>query len=115
MSSNQAQAAAPAQVAQLNPAIGVALLAGRVGNARKINGTNGSYWLTLVTMAAPDEFSSPSTVELRSKQKLGDRDDIWRGKVRISGFRRSYKTTDQETGEQRAVQTADIRLEVISE
>lgn len=113
MTPQTAQAAAPAQA--IGSSIGVALLTGRLGTARRITGQNGGYVLTLVTMAAPDEFSSPSTVEVRSKAKLGERDEIWRGKVRISGYRRSYKTTDPETGEQRAVQTADIRLEVISE
>jgi hypothetical protein len=115
MTSQTAHAAAPAQVPTIAPAIGVALIAGRIGNARRITGQNGTSWLTLVTMAAPDEFTSPSTVELRSKGKLGERDEVWRGKVRITGFRRSYKTTDQQTGEQLTVQTADTRLDVISE
>lgn len=106
-----AQPAAPGAPAQSG--IGLALIAGRIELTTRKSGQNGVYFLTLVKMAAPDEYTSPSTVEVLSREKLGERGETWRGKVRISGYPRSYKTTDQDTGEVVQNRTANVRLEVV--
>ena len=89
------------------------LIAGRIAHKRRISTQSGPLHLTLVTMPAPDAYSSPTTVELRSKTPLGDSGEEVRIKCRVGGRARSYKATDPETGEIRPVRTADISLEVI--
>lgn len=95
-----------------------ALVAGKiVSKARSFKTQDGRIFLTLLKLAAPDEFTSPGTIELRSRAQLGEVGDIWRGKVRITGFGRSFasKRTDPETGEVETTQvrTAENRLDVI--
>lgn len=89
------------------------LIAGRIAHKRRIATQNGPLILTLVTMPALDAYSSPSTVEVRSKSPIGDTGEEVRVKCRIGGRARSYKGTDPETGEMKPVRTADISLEAI--
>lgn len=95
------------------PAVAQTVIAGRIAHKRRISTQNGPLHLTLVTMPAPDAYSAPATVELRSRAALGDVGEELRTKCRISGRARSYKGTDPETGEVRPVRTAEISLEVI--
>ncbi len=90
-----------------------ARLAGRIVVRRRISTKNGPMVVTIVKLPAPDEFTSPQTVELRSSRSLGEPGDDWRGVVAIGGYGRSYKQADPETGESRVVQTADNSLTVI--
>jgi hypothetical protein len=69
--------------------------------------------ITILKLPAADEYSAPETVELVSRQKLGERGDEVRCKVQIGGYGRSYQATDPETGEKTTVQTADNTLTVI--
>jgi hypothetical protein len=78
-----------------------------------MNTNAGPLHLTIVKLPAPDEYTSPGTVELRSRQALGDVGSEVDVKVRLGGYPRSYKITDPETGEQRPVATADNHLTVI--
>lgn len=75
----------------------------------------GQSFLHLVIMPAPDAYSSPSTVEVIAKSRLGEKDQDIRILCRIAGFKRSYKTTDSETGEQRTQMTADNKLYAIED
>lgn len=107
-----------AQVASGTPSTagitkGVALLSGRIFNVRRITGRDGGTFVTIIKLPAPDEFSSPATIEVRSRERLGQQGDDVHIKVRIGGYGRSYKATDPETGEQRVVQTADNSLTVV--
>lgn len=94
-------------------AAGVAKLSGRVFNVRRISGREGPVFITIIRLPAADAFSSPATVELRSKDRIGQAGDDVNVSVRIGGYGRSYKATDPETGEQRVVQTADNSLTVV--
>jgi hypothetical protein len=91
----------------------VAAVKGRVFAARRIQTKNGPQVITILKLAAPDEYSSPQTIELRSAQRLADNGQDWSGRVRIGGYGRQYQATDPETGEKRTVQTADNSLTVI--
>lgn len=67
----------------------------------------------LLKTPAPDQFSSPGTLEVQAGASLGDVGDDVRVKVRISGYGRSYGITDPETGERVQRQTAEMRLTVV--
>jgi hypothetical protein len=92
---------------------GVAFINGKITGKRSISTQGGRLWLTLVRMPSADEFSSGSSVELRSSQSLGDVGELVKVKVQIGGYPRAYNTTDKDTGEVRNVRTADIRLSVV--
>jgi hypothetical protein len=115
MSQAAANVAPLAPVAGAQVPNGIAFITGRVERSTRRTGKDGTYFLTLIKMPAPDEFSSPSTVEVSSQQQVGARGDSVRVKVRVFGFPRSYSTKpnrDNPDGE--LVYTADNRLEVIA-
>jgi len=91
-----------------------ALCAGRIASKRRYRNRQGqTVYLTVLKLAAVDEFTSPETIEVRSGQPLGEVGDTWRGKVRLGGYARSYNTDDPQTGEKITVQTADNNLTVV--
>lgn len=89
--------------------IGHAVIVGRLHQIRRI----GKLYEHLVVVPAPDPYSSPATVPVLCELRLGEVGADIRVTVRVAGYRRSYKSTDQETGEQRTVMTADAKLYVI--
>lgn len=109
-------AQALAEVPQVGKSVkmGESVIRGRVVAATRPQG-KGAYWVTLLVQPAPDPYSAPSTNEVLSRNRLGDRDEEVTVRVRIGGYRRSYKATDRETGEVRTVQTADNKLFAIED
>lgn len=93
---------------------GEALISGRIVSVRAINTQNGRQWLTLVKLPAPDEFTSPQTLEVRSKDKPGAPGEDLHCKVRLGGWPRSYEAKDRDTGELTTVRTAEVRLEIVA-
>lgn len=93
---------------------GEVALVGRIAGKRRIPTQAGHLWLTLVKLPAPDEFTSPQTVEIRSTDSLGDIGQDIKVKARVGGFPRAYNVTDKDTGEVRNVRTADIRLDLVA-
>ena len=89
--------------------LGHVVLRGRLVSARRPS-QNGQYWTHLMVLPAPDPYSSPSTVEILATRRLGERDEDVEVECRVGGYKRSYKSTDRETGEVRQVQTADVKL-----
>jgi len=113
MSSAQPQSDAPVQQIPSKGrslAIGEAVLQGRVSLVRRMTIGGKPSMIHLVILPAPDQYSSPATVEVMASKRLGDVDEDIRVRVRIGGFRRTYKATDKETGEISSVQTADVKL-----
>jgi hypothetical protein len=95
---------------------GHAFLKGRIANRRRMNGADGTYWLSVVKLPAKDEFSHPGTVEVMSRHPIGEVGDDWSGTVEITGYPRSFNSKpDPETGEIRRINSADIRLRVLEE
>lgn len=73
---------------------------------------NKSY--TRVICPAPDLYSKPSVVEIRSSVRIGARDDEVDITVRLSGYtRKPYRVTDQGTGEQSTITPVDHTLDLI--
>lgn len=114
MSASAAVADLPASAKSPALKVGEAVIRGKLVGAKRPQG-NSQWWENLLVMPAPDPYSSPATVSVLSSQRLGDRDDDITVRVRIGGYRRSYKATDRETGEIRNVQTADVKLYAIED
>jgi hypothetical protein len=113
MSSIPAPASFPS--AAPSPAMkpGQVLVIGRLASCKRPAGSQ--WFINLVTMPAPDAYSSPSTVEILSKNRLGDPEQDVRILCRLGGFKRQYKATDRETGEIRTVQTSDNKLYAVED
>jgi hypothetical protein len=103
-----AQDQAPVAVAGKALAMGHVLVEGRLVQIRRVGESGFAH---LITMAAPDKYTSPQTVEVLAKNPLAREKDVEVTAVcRIGGYRRSYKKTDEETGTVRTIHTADVRL-----
>lgn len=76
---------------------GQVVLSGRINFVRVVNGAEKSF-LTLMTLPAPDSYSSPSTVEVRSLERFGAVGDEVVIRCRLLGFKRSFQRKDPETG-----------------
>lgn len=93
-------------------ALGEAVLQGRLSLVRKAGNVGFSH---LIILPAPDQYSSPATVEVIAKTRLGSPEDDIRVRVRIGGYRRTYEQRDKDTGEITKVTTADNRLFAVEE
>jgi len=106
---------AQAQVSQIqkpNALINQAFMQGKIAGKRRIKTQEGVLHLTLVRLAAKDEFSHPSTVELRSYDSLGELEDTITVKVQLGGMPNNYesKSTDED-GNEKKVQVRSARNE----
>ena len=91
--------------------VGEVIIKGRCTSAKRL----GTLFAHLVVLPAPDPYSSPATVEVLAKTRQADSEQDVTLHCRIGGYRRSYKTTDRQTGEERQVLTADNKLFVIED
>ena len=87
----------------------VVQVAGRIEAASKYQDTVS----TLIKTPAPDSYSHPATIEVRSKARLGSVGEEVVASCRLSGVPRRFNRTDKSTGEITAVRTADMYLHVI--
>lgn len=86
-----------------------AIVAGKISDVRR----HENVFYTTVLCPAADEFSSPSVVEIRSKDRIGQREDLCRVKVKVGGFLgRPFMTVDKDTGERRQVRQCRITLDL---
>lgn len=86
--------------------MGESFLTGRLLKVTRKN----DLFIHLMVLPAPDAYTSPSTVEILAKKRIGQPQDDVSCRVRITGYRRTYNHTNRETGETQQVQTADVRL-----
>lgn len=68
---------------------------------------------TLLTCPAPDEYSKPQIIEVRSAQPLGDRDEVVTIQATVGGYPNNFEMTDRDTGEKRRIQSARITLDAV--
>ncbi len=86
------------------------LVQGRIDAQRRHEKT--SY--TRILTPAPDAYSRPQTVEVRSKQKLGDLGEEIRVTATLGGYaRKPYRYTDKDTGETATVTPVDMTLDAV--
>jgi hypothetical protein len=86
------------------------LVVGKIQSHRRYDSV--SY--TRIVMPAADAYSRPETVEVRSKSRLGEKDEEVKVTCRLGGFtRKAYQAKDKETGEIQSIIPVDITLDVI--
>lgn len=113
---SQAQAGTVAPATPEKPAaLAVALIRGRVeSKARSYKDRNGGkVYATLLRLPNPDEFTTLGTVEVNSREPLGEVGDTWAGKVRISGSVRPFSYTDRASGEIKSGTDVTVRLTAV--
>lgn len=69
---------------------------------------------TRVVTPAPDPYSRPQTVEIRSKGQLGAKGEEVTILAQLGGFtRKQFRSTDKDTGEVTMVTPVDLTLDAI--
>lgn len=69
---------------------------------------------TRVITPAPDPYSRPQTVEIRSKAQLGQRGEEVTVLAQLGGYtRKPFRSTDKDTGETTMVTPVDLTLDAI--
>lgn len=83
------------------------------GKIDAIRRFDGKTYTRLIT-PAPDAYSRPQVVEVRSGQRLGAREDEVTVLCKLGGFtRKAFRATDKETGEQTMVTPVDLTLDAV--
>lgn len=95
--------------------VGEVHLTGRITFRRKVKTQEGSIWLSILKLPAIDQFSHPDTVEVRSREALGEIGADWSGRVRVGGFPRSYDSKPDADGVIHVVKTAQVNLTAVEE
>jgi len=86
------------------------MLRGKIDAQRR----HGQVRYTRILTPAPDAYSRPQTIEVRSKAQLGTTGDEVTVLAKVGGYtRRPFRTTDKETGEQTMVTPVDMTLDAI--
>ena len=86
------------------------LVVGRIDAVRRHEKTT----YTRVTTPAPDLYSRPQTVEIRSKQRLGQPGDEVAQLATLGGYaRKPFPSTDKQTGETTMVTPIDMTLDAV--
>ena len=69
---------------------------------------------TRIVTPAPDPYSRPQTVEIRSKSQLGAKGEEVTVLAQLGGFtRKPFRSTDKESGEITLVTPVDLTLDAI--
>lgn len=86
------------------------LIRGRIEKSRLYEGKRYSQIIT----PAPDAYSRPQIVEVRSKSRLGETGDEVTVMCTLGGFsRKPYKVTDKSSGEVVTVTPVDHTLDAV--
>lgn len=88
-------------------------VSGRLGDRRKFKTKDGVRWFQLLLTPAPDPYSMPQVVELKSIQALGNEGDDWSGVVRLCGYPNTFSTKPDSDGVVAQIKSAYNILEVI--
>jgi hypothetical protein len=101
MTSAAAGLSAPASSGNPSRPTLTALVVGRIaGKPRQYKDREGARWFaTIVKCPAPDPYSNPSSVEVNSREPLGDVDTDVSLLVRLSGTVRTFRYQERDTGE----------------
>ncbi len=69
---------------------------------------------TRIVTPAPDPYSRPQTIEVRSKGQLGGKGEEVTVVAQLGGFtRKPYRSTDKDTGEVTMVTPVDLTLDAV--
>lgn len=89
----------------------VATLSGKIDAVKAVDK---GFYTHLVT-PAPDAYSHPQVLEIRSKKRLGQIGEEIRVGVNIGGFRRKFQYDDKNTGEEKKGESVRISLDAIED
>ncbi len=99
-----------AAIAKLKPM--QALMRGRVEESRR----HGAVTYTRVITPAADAYSRPQLLEIRSKNRLGQKGEEITCVVQLGGFtRKAFRATDKETGETSMVTPVDHTVDAVED
>lgn len=86
------------------------LVKGRIDAVRRYEKTT----YTRIISPAPDPYSRPQTVEIRSKQRLGQTGEEIAVHAVLGGYtRKAFRSTDKETGETTLTVPVDLTLDAV--
>jgi hypothetical protein len=98
----------PASINPLPPM--QAQVIGKIEAVRRYGGKN----YARVICPAPDLYSKPSVLEIRSTGRLGQRDDEVNVVGRLGGYvRKPYSVKDKETGEISTIIPVDMTMDLV--
>ncbi len=98
----------PTQGTKINPM--QVVIKGRIDASRRHEQTR----YTRILTPAPDAYSRPQTVEVRSRGALGQKGDDVTVLATLGGYtRKPFRSTDKETGEQVMVTPVDLTLDAV--
>ncbi|MBC8950722.1 DNA-binding protein G5P [Xenorhabdus sp. TS4] len=84
------------------------------GKVIRINSSNDGYVFTTIILPAPDPYSKPPVVKVRSRRKLASIDsEVTELVCRISGFERSFKYHDKQTGQPSVGYNVEMFLDLV--
>ncbi|EER61082.1 hypothetical protein AcdelDRAFT_1339 [Acidovorax delafieldii 2AN] len=105
-----APATSPTQGAARTPAFMQVTIKGRVDARRRHDKTT----YTRIVTPAPDPYSRPQTVEVRSKGALGQVGDEIVVQALLGGYtRKPFRSMDKDTGETLMVTPVDLTLDAV--
>lgn len=82
---------------------------GRIEEVQRYDGT----YNTRIICPAADEFGQPQNVKVRSKSRIGSKDEMVTVVARLGGYKRKpFKATDKDTGEITTVVPVDMTLDL---
>jgi len=100
--------ATPAAAAKATPM--QVFIKGRIEAVRRWEQTR----YTRIVTPAPDPYSRPQVVEVRSKEPLGQKGDEITVVALLGGFtRKPYKSVDKESGEVSMITPVDLTLDAV--
>lgn len=100
----------PTQISQLSTM--QAIVAGKVTSTRA---HQGKVYTTII-IPVQDEFSSPEVVEVRSKGRIADDEQVVRIKCRVGGFLgKQFNVVDSVTGQQRSARQCKVTLDLVEQ
>ena len=101
---------APLSTTKSAPAAMEVSVKGRIDHSRRHEAT----WYTRMLSPAADAYSRPQTVEIRSKQRLGQVGDETIVLCKLGGYtRKPFRSTDKDTGETSMVTPVDMTLDAV--
>ncbi|GAA7769425.1 hypothetical protein HpMS107_51480 [Helicobacter pylori] len=110
MSATAENTVRPIAAAQIKPM--QVVVRGRVEASRTYEGVR----YTRVMTPAADAYSRPQVVEVRSKQRLGEKGEEVTVLCAVGGYqRKTYKATDKDTGEVVTITPVDVTLDAVEQ
>lgn len=100
----------PAAASRGGVPYGILLLRGRITDIALV----GERVVHTIALPAASAYDRPEIVQVRSAQKLGERETEIECKARIGGYaRKPYETTDPDTGRKRRVTPVTVTLDAV--